>query len=43
MDKPILSKKAFLDVDIDKINYEKDALFVMKSVINNGSNILFIP
>jgi hypothetical protein len=37
MDKPILSKKAFVNVDMDSIDYNKDALFVMESVINNGS------
>jgi hypothetical protein len=37
MDKPILSKQAFGDVDMDSIDYNKDALFVMESVINNGS------
>jgi hypothetical protein len=37
MDKPILSKQAFWDVDMDSIDYDKDALFVMESVINTGS------
>ncbi|MFC0516133.1 DUF6922 domain-containing protein [Mucilaginibacter angelicae] len=37
MDRPILSRKAFCDVNMDNIDFEKDALFVMESVINNGS------
>ena len=37
MNKPILSKQAFWDVDMNSIDYEKNALFVMESVINSGS------
>ena len=35
--KPILSKQAFWDVDIDKIDYEKRARFVIQKVIDRGS------
>ncbi|WP_184546288.1 DUF6922 domain-containing protein [Mucilaginibacter sp. FT3.2] len=37
MNKPILSKQAFWDVDMETIDYEKNALFVKESVINSGS------
>ncbi|MBS1530865.1 MAG: hypothetical protein JSU01_11190 [Bacteroidetes bacterium] len=37
MDKPILSKQAFWDVDMDKIDYEKRARFVIQKVIDRGS------
>ncbi|MBD1367173.1 hypothetical protein IDJ77_25400 [Mucilaginibacter sp. ZT4R22] len=37
MDKPILSKQAFWDVDMDKIDYEKNARYVMERVLNNGT------
>ncbi|TFF39114.1 DUF6922 domain-containing protein [Mucilaginibacter psychrotolerans] len=37
MNKPVLSKQAFWDVDMDKIDYEKHALYVMEKVINRGS------
>jgi hypothetical protein len=37
VDKPILSKQAFWGVDMDSIDYNMDALFVMESVINNSS------
>ncbi len=36
MDKPILSKQAFWDVDMDKINYEKNAAHVVEKVIERG-------
>lgn len=38
MDKPVLSKRAFLEVDMEKIDYDKDALFVMEKVIAWGTN-----
>jgi len=37
MNKPVLSKQAFWDVDMDKIDYEKRARFVMEKVIDRGS------
>jgi hypothetical protein len=37
MDKPVLSKKVFGEVDIQNIDYENNALYVMEMVINNGS------
>jgi hypothetical protein len=37
MDKPVLSKQAFWDVDMDKINYEKKAVFVIKKVFDRGT------
>lgn len=37
MQKPILSKQAFWDVDMEKIDYEKNARYVMEKVINRGS------
>lgn len=37
MEKPLLSKQAFWDVDMDKIDYEKSARFVMTKVIDRGS------
>ncbi|MCJ8210115.1 hypothetical protein MUY27_10375 [Mucilaginibacter sp. RS28] len=37
MDKPQLSKQAFWDVDMDKIDYEKHARFVVEKVIDRGS------
>ena len=37
MDKPILSKQAFWDVDMDSIDYEKNARYVIEKVIDRGS------
>jgi hypothetical protein len=37
MDKPILSKQAFWDVDMEKIDYEKNARHVIEKVIDRGS------
>jgi|SRR5476651_994021 len=37
MDKPVLSKQAFWDVDMDKIDYEKNAKFVIVKVFDRGS------
>ena len=37
MDKPILSKQAFWDVDMDKIDYEKDMLHIFERVMYRGS------
>jgi len=37
MDKPILSKQAFWDVDMDKIDYEKNARHVIEKVVDRGS------
>lgn len=36
-DKPILSKQAFWDVDMDQIDYEKNALNVIERVIQWGT------
>ena len=36
MDRPILSKQAFWDVDMDKIDYEKNAAHVVEKVIERG-------
>ena len=36
MDKPVLSKQAFWDVDMDKIDYEKNARHVVEKVIERG-------
>ena len=36
MDKPILSKQAFWDVDMDTIDYEKNAVHVVEKVIERG-------
>jgi len=36
MDKPLLSKQAFWDVDMDKIDYEKNAVHVVEKVIERG-------
>jgi hypothetical protein len=35
-DKPILSKQAFWDVDMSKIDYEKNAAHVVEKVIERG-------
>jgi len=42
MDKPQLSKQAFWDVDMDSIDYEKHARYVMEKVINGGTTDDFI-
>jgi hypothetical protein len=36
MNKPILSKQAFWDVDMEKIDYEKNAAHVVEKVIERG-------
>jgi hypothetical protein len=36
MDKPILSKQAFWDVDMNKIDYQKNAAHVVEKVIERG-------
>ncbi len=36
MDKPILSKQAFWDVDMDKIDYKKNARYIVEKVIERG-------
>ncbi len=36
MEKPILSKQAFWDVDMDKIDFEKNARYVVEKVIERG-------
>ena len=38
MDKPVLSKQAFWDVDMDKIDYEKNARFVVEKIIERGKS-----
>jgi hypothetical protein len=37
MDKPLLSKQAFWDVNMDTIDYKKHARYVMEKVIDRGS------
>jgi len=37
MDKPVLSKQAFWDVDMDKIDYEKNAAHVIDKVFDRGT------
>lgn len=37
MDKPVLSKQAFWDVDMDKIDYEKKAGYVIEKIIDWGT------
>lgn len=34
--KPVLSKQAFWDVDMDSIDYEKNARYVVEKVIERG-------
>ena len=34
MNKPLLSKQAFWDVDMDKIDYEKNAAHVIEKVVD---------
>lgn len=36
MHKPVLSKQAFWDVDMEKIDYEKNAAHVVEKVIERG-------
>ena len=36
MDKPVLSKQAFWDVDMEKIDYEKNAVHVVEKVLERG-------
>ncbi|WP_214071639.1 hypothetical protein [Mucilaginibacter sp. dw_454] len=36
MNKPAISKQAFWDVDMDNIDYEKNARFVVEKVIERG-------
>ncbi|MEO7216198.1 hypothetical protein [Mucilaginibacter sp.] len=38
MNKPILSKQAFWDVDMDNIDYERNARFVVEKVIERGKS-----
>ena len=38
MHKPVLSKQAFWDVDMDNIDYEKNALYVMEQVLDWGTS-----
>ena len=37
MDKPILSKQAFWDIDMDKIDYEKNAGHIIEKVVDRGT------
>jgi hypothetical protein len=37
MDKPVLSKQAFWDVDMNKIDYEKNATHVIAKVFDRGT------
>ena len=37
MDKPILSKQAFWDVDMEKIDYQKNARHVIEKVFERGT------
>ena len=37
MDKPVLSKQAFWDVDMEKIDYKKNAAHVIKKVFDRGN------
>lgn len=37
MDKPALSKQAFWDVDMDNIDYEKHARYVIEKVVDRGN------
>ena len=38
MEKPILSKQAFWDVDMDNIDYKKHAVYVVEKVIERGKS-----
>ncbi|MEO7529135.1 MAG: hypothetical protein ABIT35_12895 [Chitinophagaceae bacterium] len=37
MHKPVISKKAFWDVNFDKLDFEKSSLFIMQKIFNYGS------
>jgi hypothetical protein len=37
MDKPVLSKQAFKNVDMDNIDFEKDMLNILERVVYRGS------
>lgn len=37
MNKPVLSKQAFWDVDMDQIDYEKDMLAIFEKVMYRGT------
>jgi len=37
MNKPVLSKQAFWDVDMEKIDYEKNAAHVIQKVFERGT------
>jgi hypothetical protein len=37
MNKPVLSKQAFWDVDMEKIDYEKNAVHVITKVFDRGT------
>ena len=41
-DKPILSKQAFWDVDMNKIDYEKNARYVVEKIIERGTHNDFL-
>jgi hypothetical protein len=36
MDKPVLSKRAFWDIDMNEIDFEKHAVYVTEKVIERG-------
>jgi hypothetical protein len=42
LDKPILSKQAFWDVDMDKIDYKKNARYVIEKIIERGTHDDFL-
>ncbi len=42
MDKPILTKQAFWDVDMNNIDYEKHARYVVEKVIEKGTENDFL-
>ncbi len=42
MDKPVLSKNAFNNVDLDSIDYEDGALNVLERVVYRGSSTDFV-
>lgn len=42
MNKPILSRQAFWDVDMEKIDYEKNARYVIEKVIEKGTEDDFL-
>ncbi len=37
MHNPVISKRAFWDVNFDKLDFEKSSLFIMQKVFNYGS------